>query len=118
MDRVMFHRNPVDGLVGCDSVGPDYLDDPDREVAVEAGVRLVNALLRFGVNLEQISADKVCHTCTDVKDAYRIRLGILTVDETRAMAAQLTSFAAEFERMRELLCSIPPGRSDAVDGSS
>ncbi len=45
MDRVMLHRNPMGGLVVCDPVGPDYLDDPDREVAVEAGVRLVNVLL-------------------------------------------------------------------------
>ncbi|MGW4304897.1 hypothetical protein [Streptomyces californicus] len=52
MDRVMLHRNPMGGLVVCDPVGPDYLDDPDREVAVGAGVRLVNVLLRFGVNLE------------------------------------------------------------------
>lgn len=114
----MLHRNPVDGLVVCDPVGPEYLDDPDRDVAVEAGVRLVNALLRFGVNLEQVSADKVCHTCTDVKDAYRIRLGVLAVDEARAMATQLESFALEFERMRELLCSLPPGRSDTGEGFS
>ncbi|MFF8554072.1 hypothetical protein ACF058_14675 [Streptomyces sp. NPDC015501] len=114
----MLHRSPADGLVVCDPVGPDCLDDPDRDVAVEAGVRLVNALLRFGVNLEQLSAEKVCHTCTDVKDAYRIRLGVLTVDETRAMASQLGSFALEFERMRELLCTTPTGRPDGEDGSS
>ncbi|MFF5876619.1 hypothetical protein ACIQ9M_19525 [Streptomyces californicus] len=113
----MLHRNPVGGLVVCDPVGPDYLDDPDREVAVEAGVRLVNVLLRFGVNLEQISADKVCHSCTDVKDAYRISLGILTVDDTRAMAAQLESFALEFEQMREQLCSTTPCHAGPAEGS-
>ncbi|MFI1191042.1 hypothetical protein [Streptomyces californicus] len=112
------HRNPMGGLVVCDPVGPDYLDDPDREVAVEAGVRLVNVLLRFGVNLEQISADKVCHTCTDVKDAYRITLGTLTVDDTRAMATQLESFALEFEQMRELLCSTAPHQPAPTNGSS
>ncbi|ARF62480.1 hypothetical protein B1H20_14520 [Streptomyces violaceoruber] len=113
----MLHRKPVGGLVVCDPVGPDYLDDPDREVAVEAGVRLVNVLLRFGVNLEQISADKVCHSCTDVKDAYRITLGTLTVDDTHAMASQLESFALEFEQMRELLCSIPAHQAGPAEGS-
>ncbi|NDZ61833.1 hypothetical protein G3I47_32005 [Streptomyces anulatus] len=111
---MIHHRNPAHGLVACQTVGPEYLDDPDRDVTVEAGVRLVNALLRFGVNLEQVSADKVCHTCTDVKDAYRIRLGILTVDETNAMAAQLGSFASEFERMRELLCAASPDKLAAA----
>ncbi|WP_159039567.1 hypothetical protein [Streptomyces sp. NRRL F-2295] len=106
------------GLVVCDPVGPDYLDDPDREVAVGAGVRLVNVLLRFGVNLEQISADKVCHSCTDVKDAYRISLGVLTVDDTRAMAAQLESFALEFEQMREQLCSTTPCQAGPAEGSA
>ncbi|MFH8882174.1 hypothetical protein [Streptomyces californicus] len=112
------HRNPIGGLVVCDPVGPDYLEDPDREVAVEAGVRLVNVLLRFGVNLEQISADKVCHSCTDVKDAYRISLGILTVDDTRAMTAQLESFALEFEQMREQLCTATSRPPVPAEGSA
>ncbi|WP_158991534.1 hypothetical protein [Streptomyces griseus] len=102
----------------CDPVGPDYLDDPDREVAVEAGVRLVNVLLRFGVNLEQISADKVCHSCTDVEDACRITLGALTVDDTHAMASQLESFALEFEQMREQRCSIPARQAGPAEGSA
>ncbi|CAM5500037.1 hypothetical protein SCALM49S_04400 [Streptomyces californicus] len=115
----MLHRNPMGGLVVCDPVGPDYLDDPDREVAVGAGVRLVNVLLRFGVNLEQISADKVCRSCTDVKDtAYRISLGVLTVDDTHAMAGQLESFALEFEQMREQLCSIPARQAGPAEGSA
>ncbi|KOG80367.1 hypothetical protein ADK33_19625 [Streptomyces griseus subsp. rhodochrous] len=87
-------------------------------MAVEAGVRLVNVLLRFGVNLEQISADKVCRSCTDVKDAYRITLGTLTVDDTHAMAAQLESFALEFEQMREQLCSIPARQAGPAEGSA
>ncbi|WP_169749639.1 hypothetical protein [Streptomyces californicus] len=88
----------------------------EHSASVEAGVRLVNVLLRFGVNLEQISADKVCHSCTDVKDAYRITLGTLTVDDTHAMASQLESFALEFEQMREQLCSIPAHQAGPAEG--
>ncbi|WP_031014399.1 hypothetical protein [Streptomyces californicus] len=81
-------------------------------------MRLVNVLLRFGVNLEQISADKVCHSCTDVEDAYRITLGALTVDDTHAMASQLESFALEFEQMREQRCSIPARQAGPAEGSA
>ncbi|MEU5137755.1 hypothetical protein AB0H02_35820, partial [Streptomyces californicus] len=65
-----------------------------------------------------ISADKVCHSCTDVKDAYRITLGTLTVDDTHAIAAQLESFALEFEQMREQLCSTTPCQAGPADGSA
>ncbi|MFJ5889908.1 hypothetical protein [Streptomyces californicus] len=96
-------RDPADGLVRHNTVGNDYFDDSDRLGAVEAGVRLVNALRRFGVDLDGISAEKVCHNCTSIQDAYRLELGALTVAETDDMAEQLTCFAEEFERMRMLL---------------
>lgn len=111
---MVHHRDPADGLVRYNQVEADYFDDGDRDAAVGAGVRLVNALLRFGVNLEQISAEKICHNCTHVKDPYRLALGILTVDETNAMAAQLESFASEFGRMRELLVADSPDKLAAA----
>ncbi|MFJ7061113.1 hypothetical protein ACIQVA_25880 [Streptomyces microflavus] len=87
-------------------VGPDYFDDSDRDDAVDAGVRLVNALRRFGVDLDSISAEKVCHTCSPpVRDAYRIALGTLPQKEVSAMAAQLNAFGDEFERMHDVLTS-------------
>ncbi|MYR97062.1 MULTISPECIES: hypothetical protein [unclassified Streptomyces] len=69
-------HSPGDGLAVHTRVGPDYFDDPDRDAAVAAGVRLVNALRRFGVDLDSISAEKVCHTCSHaVRHAYLISLG-------------------------------------------
>lgn len=99
---------PGDGLAVHTEVGPGYFDDADRDDAVAAGVRLVNALRRFGVDLDSISAEKVCHTCSPpVRDAYLIALGTVKHPEADAMAAQLDAFADEFERMRDLLTSKP-----------
>ncbi|MFF3098435.1 hypothetical protein [Streptomyces cyaneofuscatus] len=35
-------------------VGPEYFDDQDRDYAVVAGIELVNALRKLGVDLEGI----------------------------------------------------------------
>ncbi|CAM5415117.1 hypothetical protein [Streptomyces griseus] len=101
-------HSPGDGLAVHTRVGPDYFDDPDRDDAVAAGVRLVNALRRFGVDLDSISAEKVCHTCSPaVRHAYVIGLGHVSHPEANDMATQLNAFAAEFERMHDALASQP-----------
>lgn len=109
---------PGDGLAVHTEVGPDYFDDVDRDDAVAAGVRLVNALRRFGVDLDSISAEKVCHTCSPpVRDAYLITLGTVKHPEADAMAAQLNAYGDEFERMRDVLASQSDGKP-ATTGNS
>ncbi|MYT96836.1 MULTISPECIES: hypothetical protein [unclassified Streptomyces] len=104
-------HSPGDGLAVHTRVGPDYFDDPDRDDAVAAGVRLVNALRRFGVDLDSISAEKVCHTCSHaVSYAYLISLGNVTHPDADDMATQLDAFADEFERMRDALASQSGGK--------
>ncbi|MDJ1644510.1 hypothetical protein [Streptomyces pakalii] len=99
-------HSPGDGLAVHTQVGPDYFDDPDRDDAVAAGVRLVNAFRRFGVDLDSISAETVCHGCSPaVKHAYAISLGTVPHTEAEAMATQLDAFADEFERMHDALAS-------------
>ncbi|MFF7340784.1 hypothetical protein ACFZAT_26095 [Streptomyces sp. NPDC008163] len=99
-------RDPTQGLARYNLVDAAYFDDSDRDGAVGAGVRLVNVLRRFGVDLDSISAERVCHNCTpNIRDSYRLELGSLSIAETNEKAAQLEDFAAEFERMHELLNS-------------
>lgn len=93
-------QTPQDGLVVNDEVGPGYFDDNDREVVVDAAVRLVNALRRFGIDIEGIGIFAVCDTCTPVREAYKIELGKLRADEADAIAAQLNSYANEFQRLQ------------------
>lgn len=92
-----------DGLVRNDSVGPDHFDESDRVQAIDAGVELVNALRRFGVDFDGVGVSSVCDTCSSVPDAYRVELGILHVQDAEKIAAQLNGFADEFQRMRDLL---------------
>ncbi|MEU4920237.1 hypothetical protein AB0G29_12860 [Streptomyces parvus] len=94
-----------DGLVRNDSVGPDYFDESDREQAVDAGVELVNALRRFGVDFDGVGVSPVCHTCTSVPDAYRVELGSLHFKDAEKIAVQLNGFAEEFQRMRDQLAA-------------
>ncbi|XMN06981.1 hypothetical protein ACK8N7_13470 [Streptomyces griseobrunneus] len=93
----------IDGLVRNDSVGPDYFEESDREQAIDAGVELVNALRRFGVDFDGVGVSPVCHTCTSVPDAYRVELGSLHFKDAEKIATQLNGFADEFQRMRDRL---------------
>ncbi|MFJ4966151.1 hypothetical protein ACIP6P_27505 [Streptomyces sp. NPDC088729] len=107
---------PRDGLIANDVVGPDHFDEVDREQAVAAGVRLVNALRRFGVDLDEIGVGQVCHDCTAVKDAYRVELGSLRPEEVESMAAQLNAFGDEFQRMFDLLTPRSRGKPETRSG--
>ncbi|MFI1528621.1 hypothetical protein [Streptomyces griseus] len=98
------HHTPKDGLVKNRTVGPEYFDSVDREQAVAAGVQLVNALRRFGVDLEGVGVTQVCHTCApSLKQAFWVELGDMRPEEAVVMATQLDAFATEFQRMRDLL---------------
>ncbi|MFJ1594285.1 hypothetical protein ACIOD0_29175 [Kitasatospora albolonga] len=101
------HHLPQDGLVTNDEVDSSYFSDVDRDYVVAAGVRLVNALHRFGIDIGGIGVSAVCGRCTTAKEPYMVELGKLRAEEADAMAVQIDAYALEFQRMRNRLTAEP-----------
>ncbi|WP_411083717.1 hypothetical protein [Streptomyces sp. cmx-18-6] len=80
-------------------IGPEYFDDQDRDYAIEAGVELVNALRKLGVDLEGIGVSAPCDRCSSV--GYVLDLGPVEPDQALKMAATINNYAEESKRLRE-----------------
>ncbi|MCC8481827.1 hypothetical protein LMJ41_28610 [Streptomyces globisporus] len=80
-------------------VGPEYFDDQDRDYAVVAGVELVNALRKLGVDLEGIALSAPCDRCSSV--GYVLDLGPVEPAHALKMAATINEYAEESHRLRE-----------------
>ncbi|MEU0305573.1 hypothetical protein [Streptomyces cyaneofuscatus] len=85
-------------------VGPEYFDDQDRDYAVVAGIELVNALRRLGVDLEGIVVSAPCDRCSSV--GYVLDLGPVEPAQALKMAATINSYA-ESNRLREPSSPLP-----------
>ncbi|MFD5682526.1 hypothetical protein [Streptomyces bacillaris] len=80
-------------------IGPEYFNDQDRDYAVEAGVELVNALRKLGVDLEGIGVSAPCDRCSSV--GYVLDLGPVEPAQALKMAATINDYAKESKRLRE-----------------
>ncbi|MFJ3578108.1 hypothetical protein [Streptomyces rubiginosohelvolus] len=80
-------------------VGPEHFDDQDRDYAVVAGVELVNALRKLGVDLEGIAVSAPCDRCSSV--GYVLDLGPVEPAHALKMAATINEYAEESHRLRE-----------------
>ncbi|MFJ9052186.1 hypothetical protein ACIRPO_20955 [Streptomyces bacillaris] len=86
-------------------IGPEYFNDQDRDYAVEAGVELVNALRKLGVDLEGIGVSAPCDRCSSV--GYVLDLGPVEPAQALKMAATINGYAEESSRLREPAAPTP-----------
>lgn len=89
-------------------VGPEYFDDQDRDYAVAAGVELVNALRKLGVELEGIGVSAPCDRCSSV--GYVLDLGPVEPAQALKMAATINDYVEESKRLREPVSPSPRRR--------
>ncbi|QCW78348.1 hypothetical protein EQG64_16080 [Streptomyces sp. S6] len=101
----------------AEEVGPEYFDETDREEAVAAGVRLVNGLRKFDIELDGIGVSPVCDKCTVLREAYVVELGHLTPAEAVEVATKLHAYDAEFRRMREEIKALTPAKPEGKEGA-
>ncbi|MGA4948647.1 hypothetical protein [Streptomyces lydicamycinicus] len=81
------------------TVDESFFSDENREEAVSAGVALVNAFRRIGVELSDIRLHAPCGDC-DITE-YAFTLGRIRVEDTKEMAHTINrrmSMLEEIER--------------------
>ncbi|SCE00462.1 hypothetical protein [Streptomyces sp. DvalAA-19] len=88
-------------------VGPDYFEDQDRDYAANAGVELINALRKLGVDLEGIEISPPCGRCSPLE--YVLDLGPVRPADALRMAAKINDCTDELQRLRTAgTAAVPP----------
>lgn len=96
-------------------VGPTYFNDPDRDEAAEVGANLVNAFLSYDIELDSSNLRQVCDGCQPSKDAYRIDLGLVSLDKAREITEKLQEMQQEFQRLHDLTANYQVDAESAPD---
>ncbi|MGW2919551.1 hypothetical protein ACWDBF_17055 [Streptomyces angustmyceticus] len=95
-------------------VRESFFLDEDREAAVRAGIALVNAFRRIGVDLEDIKLHPPCEGCN--VNEYTFTLGRVRVEETREMALTINHRLSVLESAGRRRNAEHPKATEAAEG--